>query len=168
MGLISLILLEGQDSLLYRRLVAEQGYSSFIGGGIHLQGGMFDYDGPMLWAGYLIHDLDQDPQEIVAEIDDVIENFRNTRIDQATLDRALTKFRSGFYDTLGSQFGLGRAELLAVFALFDDDPGKINRIEASMAAVTPELIQRVARDYLRPTNRSLIFLEAGAAQGGAR
>lgn len=168
MGLINLILLQGQDSLLYRRLVAERGFSGFVGGGINLQGGMFDYDGPMLWTGYLIHDLDQDPQEIVAEIDDVIESFRNAHVDQETLDRAMTKFRSGFYDTQGSRFGLGRAELLAVFALFDDDPEKINRIEASMAAVTPELIHQVAQEYLRPTNRSWIFLEAGAAQGGGR
>jgi predicted Zn-dependent peptidase len=47
--------------------------------------------------------------------------------------------------------------------LFDNDPGKINEIEANMAAVTPELIQQVAQDYLRPENRSLLFLEAGAA-----
>jgi len=168
MGLISLILLEGQDSLLYRRLVAEKGFSSFVGGGINLQGNMFDYDGPMLWSGYLIHDVGQDPQEITAEIDDVIETFRRTGVDQETLDRALTKFRSGFYDTQGSGFGLGRAELLSAFALFDDDPDKINQIETSMATVTPELIQQVAQEYLRPTNRSWIFLEAGAAQGGSR
>ena len=37
-----------------------------------------------------------------------------------------------------------------------------------MAAVTPELIHEVAQEYLRPENRSWIFLEAGAAQGGAR
>ncbi len=168
MGVIDLILLNGQDSLLYRRLVAEKGYSSFVGGGINLQGGMFDYDGPMLWAGYLIHDQAQDPAEIVADFDAVIEEFRQSLVDQATLDRAMTKFRSGFYEAQGGSFGISRADLLASFALFDDDPSKINQIEADMAAVTPEMIRQVAQEYLRPGNRSLLFLEAGAAQRQAR
>ncbi|MGB5211224.1 MAG: pitrilysin family protein [Gammaproteobacteria bacterium] len=163
MGMIDEILLNGQDSRLYRRLVAEKGYSSFVGGGINLQGGMFDYDGPMIWAGYLVHDQSQDPEAIVADFDEVIEELREQAVDQATLDRAMTKFRSGFYETQGSRFGISRADLLASFALFDDDPSKINQIEANMAAVSPELIQQVAREYLRPENRSLLFLEAGAA-----
>ncbi len=163
MGLISLIALQGQDSLLHQRLVTEKGFSSFVGGGINLQGNMFDYYGPMIWVGYLIHDLQTDPEAIVAEIDDVIEGLRTDLVDQQTLDRAMLKFRSGFYDTQGGGFGTGRATLLGSFALFDDDPEKINRLEANMAAVTPELIREVARDYLRPTNRSLLFLEPGAA-----
>jgi len=163
MGIIDEILLNGQDSRLYRKLVAEKGYSSFVGGGINLQGGMFDYDGPMIWAGYLVHDQAQDPQAIITDFDQVISDLREQQVDQATLDRAMTKFRSGFYETQGSRFGISRADLLASFALFDDDPGKINEIEANMAAVTPELIQQVAQDYLRPENRSLLFLEAGAA-----
>jgi zinc protease len=163
MGMISLIALRGQDSLLYQRLVTEKGFSSFVGGGINLQGSMFDYYGPMIWVAYLIHDLQTDPELIVAEIDDVIEDLRTNLVDQETLDRALLKFRSGFYDTQGGGFGTGRATLLGAFALFDDDPEKINRLEESMASVTPELIRDVARDYLRPTNRSLLFLEPGAA-----
>ncbi len=163
MGVIDLILVTGQDSLLYRRLVAEKGYASFVGGGINLMGGMFDYKGPMTWAGYLIHDQGQDPEAIVADFDDVIDTFRENLVDEATLERAMTKFRSGFYESQGGRFGISRADMLASFALFDDDPDAINRIEANMAAVTPELIQQVARDYLRPTNRSLLFLEAGAA-----
>jgi predicted Zn-dependent peptidase len=65
------------------------------------------------------------------------------------------------------QFGFGRADLLASFALFDDDPSRINRIEAEFAAVTPELIQQTAQEYLRPTNRTILTIEpgAGAAAG---
>ena len=76
------------------------------------------------------------------------------------------KFRSGFYDTLGSGFGTGRANLLAAFALFDDDPSKINQILDRMSEVTPERIRSVAQEYLRPSNRTVVFLEPGAAEGG--
>jgi zinc protease len=166
MELLSLILIQGNDSLLYERLVADKGYSSFVGGGLNLQGDMFDAVGPILLAGYLIHDLDVDPQGIVAEIDDVIASVRDGKVDRATLDRARAKFRSSFYEAQGGHFGIGRADLLAAFALFDDDPSRINQVEARMQAVTPALIQQVAEQYLAPTNRTLLFLEPGAAQGG--
>jgi predicted Zn-dependent peptidase len=166
MGMIDLILLRGQDSLLHQRLVREKGYVGFVGGGINLQGNMFDYDGPMIWTGYTIFDASRDPEQLLAEIDDVVEGLRTTPVDRETLDRALLKFRSGFYDTLGSGFGTGRANLLAAFALFDDDPSKINQILDRMSEVTPERIRSVAQEYLRPSNRTVVFLEPGAAEGG--
>ena len=59
-------------------------------------------------------------------------------------------------------FGFGKADLLCSFALFDDDPGKINRIEEEFRKVTPELIQKTAREYLRPTNRTVLVIEPKA------
>ncbi len=164
MELVNLILLQGADSRLYERIVTDKGYSSFVGGGLNLQGDLFDAVGPVLFAGYLVHDLDVAPEEILAEIDDVVESFRDELVDQQTLDRAKLKFRSGFYEAQGGGFGTGRADLLAAFALFQDDPSLINRIEEKMMAITPETIRAVAREYLRPANRTLMLLEPGAAQ----
>jgi zinc protease len=163
MELINLILLQGADSLLYERIVTDRGFSSFVGGGLNIQGNLFDAIGPVLFAGYLVHDLDVPPSDIVAEIDDVIETFRSGSVDPQTLSRAKLKFRSGFYEAQGGSFGIGRADLLAAFALFHDDPTLINGIEERMDAITPELIARVAREYLRSTNRTLLYLEPGAA-----
>jgi zinc protease len=163
MELINQILLQGADSQLYERIVTDKGYSSFVGGGLNLQGDLFDAIGPVLFAGYLIHDLEVNPAEIVAEIDDVIDGLRRELVDAETLNRAKLKFRSGFYEAQGGSFGIGRADLLAAFALFHDDPSMINRVEPEMASVTPELIREVAREYLRPTNRTMMRLEPGAA-----
>ena len=71
-------------------------------------------------------------------------------MDQATLDRALVKKRSGLYDKIEQFGGFGKADLLASFALFDDDPGKINQIEAEFRKVTPELIQKTAQEVPAP------------------
>jgi hypothetical protein len=71
--------------------------------------------------------------------------------------------RSDLYDTLGGMFGFGRADLLASFALFDGDPARINKIEDQLRAVTPELIRKTAQEYLRPTNRTVLAIEPGAA-----
>ena len=56
--------------------------------------------------------------------------------------------------------------MLASFALFDDDPSKINEIEENMAAVTPELVLATAREYLRPTNRTVLELVPGEPPAG--
>jgi zinc protease len=55
-------------------------------------------------------------------------------------------------------FGFGRADLLASFALFYDDPSKINTIEEKIKEVTPALIQKTAQEYLRPTNQTVLSL----------
>jgi predicted Zn-dependent peptidase len=55
-------------------------------------------------------------------------------------------------------FGFGRADLLASFALFYDDPAKINMIEERITEVTPELIQRTAKEYLRPGSQTVLSL----------
>ena len=54
-------------------------------------------------------------------------------------------------------FGFGRADLLASFALFDDDPARINTLESEFKKVTTELIQKTVKEYLRPTNRTILI-----------
>ncbi len=121
----------------------------------------------MLWMGSLIHDPSVTPDQIVSAVDAVVVQVQEKPADQATIDRALTKVRSSLYNTLGVLNGFGRADLLASFALFDDNPARINTLEAEFRRVTPEVIQRTAREYLRPTNRTVLVVEPGAAQPAA-
>jgi predicted Zn-dependent peptidase len=159
MGLIDQILLQGDDALLREALVKQRGWSGEVTGGINADlGNMFNYNGPMLWNGWLIHDQSVSPDSIVAVVDSVVETLRSKPVDMETLARARVKFRSWFYDQLGSFLGFGKADLLASFALFDNDPGKINTIERKIAEVTPELIQKTAQEYLRPTNQTVLAL----------
>jgi predicted Zn-dependent peptidase len=168
-GLIDEILLQGEDSRLWQRLVNEKGYTDGVQGGINLLGNMFNYDGPMLWAAYLIHDPATPADAITREVDDVIAKLQSEPVPQADLDRALTKVRSSLYDVVGSPTRFGLVDLLASFALFDDDPARINRIEAELRKVTPDDVMRTAREYLRPTNRTVLVVEPGRAPaGGAR
>lgn len=165
-GLIDEILLQGEDSRLWQRLVNEKGYTDGVQGGINLLGNMFNYDGPMLWAAYLIHDAATPEAAITREVDDVIARLGAEPVPQADLDRALTKVRSSLYDVVGSPTRFGLVDLLASFALFDDDPARINRIEDALRRVTPETVMRTAREYLRPTNRTVLTIEPGRAPAG--
>jgi predicted Zn-dependent peptidase len=43
----------------------------------------------------------------------------------------------------------------------------VNRLERGFARVTPALLQKTAQEYLRPTNRTILIVEAGGAQPAA-
>jgi predicted Zn-dependent peptidase len=159
MGVIDQILLQGDDALLREALVKQRGWTGSVSGGINADlGNMFNYFGPMLWSASLIHDASIHPDSIVAVIDSVVETLRSRLVDTETLDRARIKFRSWFYDQVGSSLGFGKADLLASFALFDNDPSKINTVDGLIEDVTPELIRKTAQEYLRPTNQTVLTL----------
>jgi predicted Zn-dependent peptidase len=161
MGLIDQMLLQGQDSRLFQSLVQEKGYTGTVSGGINYLGSMFDYQGPMVWMADLIHDKTTSPEAIVAEFDKAAEYVQNS-VTQADLNTALVKMRSQLYDQIGTQYGIGKINLLAVFALFDDDPERINTLEQEFRKVTPELVKKTAREYLRATNRTVLIVDPKA------
>jgi predicted Zn-dependent peptidase len=159
MGLISQILVEGDDSLLYQELVQKRGITAGVEGGINYLGNMFNYKGPMLWMMDLRYDNATNPEDIVKAVDSVMEPLRTKPVDKATLDRSLVKLRSSLYDSIGTFSGFGLADLLASFALFDDDPARVNSLVGQFEKVTPELIQKTAQEYLRPENRTILIRE---------
>jgi predicted Zn-dependent peptidase len=150
--------MQGEDSLLNQELVKRRAYTDSVNGGTNLLGNMYNYQGPMIWLGYLFHDQKTKPEEIMSAVDTVVKSVQDKPVDPKLLARAMTKVRSDFYDTLGQLNGFGRADLLASFALFDDNPARINTLEAEFRKVTPQLIQRTAREYLRTGNRTVLTI----------
>jgi predicted Zn-dependent peptidase len=103
----------------------------------------------------------------VQAFDGVFEPLRTKPVEKATLDRALVKLRSNLYDNIGTFSGFGLADLLASFALFDDDPARVNALVGQFEKVTPELIQKTAQEYLRPENRTILIREPKPAETAA-
>ena len=66
--------------------------------------------------------------------------------------------RSSFFDDMegGGMPRFGRANLLAAFALFDDDPARINTILDEIDKVTVEDVKAAAAKWLVPANRTSI------------
>ena len=157
MGLLDQILVQGDNSLLAQKLEKEKGYTSNVGGGINYLGNMFNYKGPMLWMYNFTHDQETSKEEILGAIDEVMEELK-TSVSQEMLDRAIVKIRSQLYDDVGGTFGLGRADLLCSFALFDDDPSRINTLEDEFKKVSPELVSKTIDEYLRKTNRTILVV----------
>jgi len=162
MALIDSLLIEGDDSLLHQELVQKRGLTGNVNGGINLLGNAYNYNGPMLFIANLIYDPATTPDAILGAMDGVIESIQTKPVDQKMLDRALVKLRSDLYDTMGSQGGFGLVDLLASFALFDDNPARVNSLVSEFEKVTPALVQKTAQEYLRPSNRTVIVLNPQA------
>ena len=161
MGMLEQILAEGRDSLLYQALVQKRGLTGEVEASLNALGSQFDIAGPTLLEISLVHDSDKTPEQILGVIDEEVEKLRAAPVDAATLARARVKMRSYYYGLLESTFGLGRDDLLACYALFDDQPARINDIDQEFAKVTPELMQKTAQEWLRRTNRTVIVLQPG-------
>ena len=153
MGLLNQILVQGDNALLQKKLVDELGYTSNVNGGINYLGNMFNYNGPMQFMFDFTYDNETSKEEVVAAVDEVVHNLEVT---PEMLDNAMVKMRSQLYDELGGSFGLGRADLLATFALFDDNPSRINDLEEEFKKITPEIMERTIAEYLRDTNRTIL------------
>jgi zinc protease len=124
-----------------------------------LLGNMFDYNGPMILSADLTFDASTKPETVLEGIDAVVEPLHSKPVDQKTLDRSLVKLRSSLYDTMGQFGGFGLMDMLASFALFDDDPARVNSLVGEFRKVTPELVQKTAQEYLRSANRTVVLVE---------
>jgi predicted Zn-dependent peptidase len=157
MGLLDQILLQGDNSLLVQKLENEKGYTADVNGGINYLGNMFNYKGPMLWMFDFTYDKETSQEDLLVAVDEVMEDLKNT-ISQELIDQAVVKLRSNLYDNIGGTFGLGRADLLCSFALFDNDPERINTLEEEFEDISPEQLLKTTEDYLRNTNRTILRL----------
>jgi len=155
MGLLDQILVQGDNSLLAQKLEKEKGYTSDVSGGINYLGNMFNYKGPMIWMYDFIYDTETSRDEVLTAVDEVMVNLK-ANITQETVDRAIVKLRSQLYDDIGGTFGLGRADLLCSFALFDDNPERINTLEDEFKKITPEIVKKTMEEYLIDSNRTIL------------
>ncbi|WP_188557025.1 M16 family metallopeptidase [Hymenobacter glacieicola] len=156
--LLDQILLQGKDSRLYQAMVQKRGLTDDVSGGINYLGNAFNYAGPMLWMGNLTYDQTVKSDSVVSVLDQEINRLARGGIDQSTLDLAVVKLRSNLYDQLSGSDNFGRADMLASFALFDNNPARINTLEGEFRKVTPAVMQKTIQEYLRPTNRTVLIV----------
>jgi zinc protease len=155
MVLLDLILQGDDSSRFYQRLVKEKAISIDWSGGINFDlGNEFDYNGPMLLVSRTTYKPGHTGDEILKEVDSIVRDIQEHGVTKKELNDAKVRFRSNFYDQLESTFG--KANLLASFALFRDDPSRINKVLDTYDAVTLEQVQGAARKFLVPENRTAI------------
>jgi zinc protease len=155
MALLNLVLQGDEGSRFYQRLVKEKAIALDWNGGINFElGDEFDYDGPMLLASRTTYKPGHTGDEILKEVDAIVHDVAEKGVTAKELADAKVRFRANWYDQLETSFG--RANLLASFALFRDDPQRINKMLDAYDAVTAPQLQAAAKRYLVPQNRTSI------------
>ncbi|MCC7179644.1 MAG: insulinase family protein [Acidobacteria bacterium] len=166
-------LLNSDDSArMHRKLVREERLAVSAFGAFNFLGSNWDMKGPMLYTMRVDYLNDKTADQVLAAIEGVLAEVRDKGISPAELQQAKTTIRSSFLDEMdgGMMPRFGRANLLGVFALFDDDPGRINSILDEIEKVTVEDVKAAAARWFVPTNRTSIDSRpvAKPSQGGAQ
>lgn len=153
------ILSGGRTSIIYKDIVRDKRLSLDAGATASMPGGKY----PNLFFFYLVPSQGHTAAENEKELDAVIDQFKNTKVDDATLARTKIKTRAGLIRQLDSNAGL--AQLLASYQANYGDWRKLFTSIDDVDKVTADDVQRVARQYLVPENRTIALTYPPAAGG---
>jgi len=148
--------ISNKTSRLYRALVDKE-FAVSVSGGLHATIDPYLYN-----IAATVHPK-RKPKDVIAEMDIHIEKAQESQPNPDELARAVKQARAMFVygsESITNQaFWMGFAE---VFDRYEWFLGYLSRL----AAVTPEDVQRVAQEYLRPQNRVAgIYLPTGNQEG---
>jgi zinc protease len=148
LDLASNLLVEGESSRLYQRMV--KGDETVV----QIQGGIGERRGPSSFYLFVIPKPGVLPAAIRETIREEIARLAN---DGAT-DEEMEKLRNNLLNDAvrGRQSSLYRAQRLAEFALYDGDANLINTELENYLRVTPEEIKRAVARYLNTEDHAMI------------
>jgi len=159
MALLDQALHGGRAGRVYRDLVLEKQIAVEADGGVD---DIFGYNGPSQMTTRIFHKPEISSADTLAAFDEIIHEMQEKGITDSELHQLKIKWRSDYFSTLeGGRGGhmpkYGLMHLLACFTLFDNEPKLVNTILDDFLAVTKEQILEVARKYLQPSNRAIVF-----------
>ena len=149
------ILSGGRSGRFYEAIVREKQLAT------NVSAGSSESRGPGLFNVVGMTQPGKSAADLEAAIDTEIEKLKTGPIADWEIEKARTGARSGFVNSVGSS--LQRAVLLSQYAMFYDKPDLINTRAESIAKVTAADVQRVARQYLVKTGRTVVTTGPKAA-----
>jgi predicted Zn-dependent peptidase len=169
LSLLDPLLVSDESAKLYQTLIKDKRMAAAVSGGFNYGlGNNFDYNGPMLYTFRVDYRPGLKGADVLKAVDEVIGAIQEKGITDDELRQAKVNFRSSLFDQLEAQGGFGRADLLAAFALYDDDPERINTVFKELDKVTTADVQAAARKWLVPSNRTSIDRVPEKSAGGER
>jgi predicted Zn-dependent peptidase len=152
----------GRSSRLYDSLVRQQQVA------VQVYAGVQQSKGPGLFYLEAMAAPGKDPAEVEKAMYAEVEKVQKGPIQEWELDKARNAARRSLVGNLRSS--LQRAILLARYSVFFDDPGIINTRYDRIASLKIDDLQRVARQYVVPSNRTVVitFPAKKEAPGGVK
>ena len=149
-------LLFSQSAPLYQKLVVDEELVDFI------SGGYTDRRDPYLFTIMSRIKGEDNVQRVEQEIYDAIEDLQQNPISQERLDEIQSYLRYSF--AMGLSTASSVARTVSHYIQLTGDYNTMNNLYDLYDKVTPEDIQRVAREYFKPETRSVVTLAQEALQ----
>jgi zinc protease len=148
-------LLFSESAPLYQKLVVEDQSVDSISGSYS------DHRDPYLFMIFGRIKSEDQVSSVLATIDEYVERLKNEPVAEDRLERIKSYLRYSFALSLDSPGSV--AFTLSNYLILTGDPDSVNQIYEQYQRVTPEDVQRVAREIFRPTGRTTVTLSHGAA-----
>jgi zinc protease len=149
LSVLSTILSSGRSSRLYESIVRQQQLAANVFAGVA------ESRGPGLFSVTATPTPGKSIADLEAAIDAEFEKVKNGPIADWELEKARVAARRSYVASLGSS--LQRAIGMSQNAMFYDDPDLLSKRQARIEKVTAADVQRVAKQYLVKTNRSVVI-----------
>jgi zinc protease len=140
-------------------LVKDKAVALQVAGGVDLR------RGPALFQAFALLKPGQDEGEVEKLIYEEFDHVKTEGVTPEEMQKVLIQDRLQQAESLEST--MGRARTIGQYAVYFHDPDLINTVLAKYSEITPTDIQRVAREYLGATQRTVVLTNPKAqAQGG--
>jgi zinc protease len=144
------ILSAGESSRLYRRMVYEKQMAVAAGGDAIL------LEDPGVFFFYAILQGGQKPEDGEKELLAEADRLRNEPVSEEELVKAKNQIISGL--VFGRQTDQDKADAIGYAKVILNDESYVNRQLAEFQKVTAADVQRVARTYFTPQNRTVVYM----------
>jgi len=160
---LSTILSSGRSSRFYESIVRTKQLSANVGAFVG------ESRGPGLFNVSATPNPGKEVAELEAAIDAEIERVKSEPVADWELEKARTAAKRNYLNSVGSS--LSKAIQLSQNALYYNQPDRVNQTPINIAKITAADVQRVAKQYLVKTSRTVVITTpkpAAAPKGGVQ
>jgi predicted Zn-dependent peptidase len=148
LSLLTTVLADGHSSRLYREMVAEKKAA------VEVAAFPFTLEHTGMVTILAISHPSTTMEQLGAMFDEEVRKVATSGVTEEEFQKARNQFETGFAARFNN--AMDKAQALADYQTFDNDPGKINTEFDLYMKVTRDDIQRVAKKYLVPANRVVL------------
>ncbi|MGK5087786.1 insulinase family protein, partial [Bdellovibrionota bacterium FG-2] len=159
LDVLSNILFEGTSSRAYRKLVLEKDYAIGVSGSAYTPA----FPGLFLISATAKRGVSAETG--LSELYSLIGEVQDKGVDEHEIQAAVKQLTLQLVDSIRTPYGLG--QLIGIVELIFGDPRRFSDDLNKYLRVSQVDVQRVARKYLNPNNRTVVTLKPETNEGEA-
>lgn len=153
LSMLALVLSKGESSRLYRRMIYDNNWVASLSAGPTL------YRGPQMFVFWCQVQEGARTHSVRKALEEEVLRITEKSVSDLELEKARNQVLYRFVSSRATIHGKGEA--LAQYMTFFSDPSLINNEVTRYLKVTAEEIQKTARQFLVPANRTTVIVETG-------